>query len=77
VVEQLQELQRSAAEYAKRDGRLHPDDTFFAEQNARLVRNAERYYRSMFDNRQSSWNIRDRHLFSRSTCPAIRRDPAP
>jgi erythromycin esterase-like protein len=62
AVEQLVELQRSAAEYARLDGRLRPDDTFFAEQNARLVRNAERYYRSMFDSRQSSWNLRDRHM---------------
>jgi erythromycin esterase-like protein len=63
VVEQLAELRRSAAEYAQRDGRLEPDDLFFAEQNARLVRNAERYYRAMFGSRAESWNLRDQHMF--------------
>ncbi len=62
VVEQLVELRRSAAEYARRDGRLEPDDLFFAEQNARLVQNAERYYRAMFGSRVSSWNLRDHHM---------------
>ena len=37
-------------------------DLFFAEQNARLVRNAEAYYRSMFRGRNESWNLRDRHM---------------
>ena len=62
VVEQLTELRRSAADYARRDGRLEPDDLFFAEQNARLVRNAERYYRAMFGSRSASWNLRDQHM---------------
>jgi erythromycin esterase-like protein len=38
------------------------DELFFAEQNARLVKNAERYYRSMFQSRVSSWNLRDQHM---------------
>jgi erythromycin esterase-like protein len=63
VVEQLLELRRNAAQYAERDGAVAEDDYFFAEQNARLVRNAERYYRSMFQGRVSSWNIRDSHMF--------------
>jgi erythromycin esterase-like protein len=62
VVEQLVELRRSAVEYARRDGRVAADDLFFAEQNARVVANAERYYRAMFDDRASSWNLRDRHM---------------
>jgi len=62
VVEQLVELRRSATEYAHRDGRVEPDDLFFAEQNARLVQNAERYYRAMFGSRTASWNLRDRHM---------------
>jgi erythromycin esterase-like protein len=63
VVEQLAELRRSAADYARRDGRVAADDLFFAEQNARLVKNAERYYRAMFGSRVASWNLRDRHMF--------------
>jgi len=62
AVRQLVELRRSAAEYARRDGRLSPDDFFYAEQNARLVKNAEEYYRSMFRARALSWNLRDRHM---------------
>jgi erythromycin esterase-like protein len=62
VVNQLVELRRRAAEYASRDGRVAEDEFFFAEQNARLVRNAEEYYRSMFRGRTSSWNLRDRHM---------------
>jgi len=62
VVTQLVDLQRRRAEYASRDGRLARDDYFYAEQNARLVRNAEMYYRTMFRGRHESWNLRDRHM---------------
>ncbi|MGI9035853.1 MAG: erythromycin esterase family protein [Pyrinomonadaceae bacterium] len=62
AVSQLVELQRRAAEYANRDGFLAREDFFFAEQNARLVKNAEEYYRQMFRGRVSSWNLRDRHM---------------
>jgi erythromycin esterase-like protein len=62
VVEQLVELQRGATDYARRDGRMAEDEQFFAEQNARLVKNAEEYYRTMFRGRVSSWNLRDRHM---------------
>jgi erythromycin esterase-like protein len=62
VVSQLTELQQAAAEYAKRDGRFPPDAQFYAEQNARLVTNAERYYRAMFGSRVGSWNLRDKHM---------------
>lgn len=62
VVAQLVALQRAAGEYARRDGRVAADALFFAEQNARLVQNAERYYRAMFLSDESSWNLRDRHM---------------
>jgi len=62
VVAQLVELRRSAAEYARRDHGIPPDALFYAEQNARLVANAEEYYRAMFGSRASSWNLRDRHM---------------
>ena len=62
VVTQLIELRRGAEEYARRDGRIAVDDYFYATQNARLVMNAEKYYRSMFRGRVSSWNLRDRHM---------------
>jgi len=62
VVDQLLEIQRKAAEFLSRDGQRAADELFFAEQNARLVKNAESYYRSMFRGRASSWNLRDRHM---------------
>ncbi|MDH4131383.1 MAG: erythromycin esterase family protein [Gemmatimonadota bacterium] len=62
VVGQLVELRAAAAEYARRDGRLAPDDLFFAEQNAQVVATAEQYYRTMFQSNVASWNLRDRHM---------------
>src|SRR5574338_530275 len=47
VVDQLLEIHRRATEYVRLDGRVAMDDYFYAWQNAKLVRNAERYYRSM------------------------------
>src|ERR1700694_5012741 len=55
VLRQLVELRQHAADYAGKDGRA-ADEYFFAEQNARLVKNAEEYYRSMFRGRVESWN---------------------
>jgi erythromycin esterase-like protein len=62
AVGQLVELRRLATEYASRDGRVAADDFFFAEQNARLVKDAEEYYRTMFRGHESSWNLRDCHM---------------
>jgi len=62
VVEQLLDLQARIATIIASDGRLAEDQAFFAEQNARLVVNAERYYRSMFQRSASAWNLRDRHM---------------
>jgi erythromycin esterase-like protein/hypoxanthine phosphoribosyltransferase len=62
AVEQLVELQRHATEYSRLDG-LRADDEFFsAEQNARTVKDAETYYRTMFSPGVSSWNLRDTHM---------------
>jgi erythromycin esterase-like protein len=62
VIGVLVDLQRSAAAYAERDGRVARDEFFDAEQNARVVKNAEAYYRIMFLSDVSSWNLRDRHM---------------
>ena len=56
------ELRQKAGEFLRRDGEIAAEELFFAEQNARLVKNAEQYYRSMFRGRASSWNLRDRHM---------------
>eukprot|EP00698_Gefionella_okellyi_P025032 TRINITY_DN9032_c0_g1_i1.p1 TRINITY_DN9032_c0_g1~~TRINITY_DN9032_c0_g1_i1.p1 ORF type:complete len:534 (+),score=103.96 TRINITY_DN9032_c0_g1_i1:494-2095(+) len=38
------------------------DERFYAEQNARVVANAEKYYRAMFRGHVKSWNQRDTHM---------------
>ena len=62
VVAQLIELRRRADAYLRRDGWIAEDEFFFAEQNARLVRDAEEYYQQMYRSEVSSWNLRDRHM---------------
>jgi erythromycin esterase-like protein len=62
VVSQLVEMRRRAADLSQRDGRVEPDEFFHAEQNARLVMNAEEYYRNMFARGELSWNLRDSHM---------------
>ncbi len=62
VIAQLTDLRRRYGELMSRDGQIAEDEYFYAEQNARLVANAERYYRSMFRGRDESWNLRDEHM---------------
>lgn len=62
AVEQLVELRKAAQAYLERDGFVAQDEQFFAEQNARLVANAEEYYRAMFNRRVNTWNLRDQHM---------------
>ena len=62
VVAELVELRRRAADYARKDGRVASEQFFAAEQNARLVKNAEQYYRTMYEGDVSSWNLRDTHM---------------
>jgi erythromycin esterase-like protein len=62
VVAQLLELRRRAEVYLRRDGWVAEDEQFYAEQNARLVRDAEEYYHQMYRAEVSSWNLRDQHM---------------
>jgi erythromycin esterase-like protein len=62
VVDQLVELCSSAGQYARRLGTSERDATFAAQQNARVVRDAEEYYRTMVRGGPASWNLRDRHM---------------
>lgn len=62
VIDQLVELQRSGSALAATDGASSRDELFSAIENAQLVYDAERYYRTMFSGRVSSWNLRDRHM---------------
>ncbi len=62
VVAQLVELQQVSAQRVRHDGHSTHEAAFYAEQNARLVQNAEQYYRAMFYGSAASWNLRDRHM---------------
>ena len=59
VLEILRDLLARRLELTARDGAHFRD----AAQNARLVRNAEAYYRAMYRSSAESWNLRDRHMF--------------
>jgi protein-L-isoaspartate(D-aspartate) O-methyltransferase len=59
VVAMLRDMLNRRIEYSQRDG----DRFFDAAQNARLVANAERYYRVMYYGSVDSWNLRDQHMF--------------
>jgi erythromycin esterase-like protein len=62
VLDALNAILHNAATYARRDGAVAEDEYFFAEQNARIVANAERYYGAMLDDAASTWNMRDAHM---------------
>jgi protein-L-isoaspartate(D-aspartate) O-methyltransferase len=59
VVAMLRDLLGKRLDYVAHDG----ERFFDAAQNARLVADAERYYRFMYYGSAESWNLRDRHMF--------------
>jgi len=59
VVAMLRELQAKRLAYAAEDG----EEWLDAAANARLVKNAEAYYRAMYEGAAESWNLRDTHMF--------------
>ena len=62
VTRQLLEVRKRRDEISG-GGNFESDEAYFyAEQNARLAQNAERYYRTMFRSHVASWNIRDTHM---------------
>ncbi|MBX7157439.1 MAG: erythromycin esterase family protein [Verrucomicrobiae bacterium] len=62
VIKALLDLSQHQARYLSRDGYVAMSEYFSAEQNARLIKNAEHYYRAMFQAEVSSWNLRDTHM---------------
>jgi protein-L-isoaspartate(D-aspartate) O-methyltransferase len=56
------DLQKNREFYRETESAADRQQYFSAEQNARLVRNAERYYRTMNDARNDSWNQRDQNM---------------
>ena len=59
IIRILMDILEKRLEYSAQDG----DDFFDAAQNARVVANAERYYRLMYYGSHVSWNLRDQHMF--------------
>lgn len=59
VLEMLTDILRKRQHYTEYDGERFLD----AVQNARLVANAERYYRVMYYGSRESWNLRDHHMY--------------
>ena len=60
VVSALRDLLAKRLAYVGHDGERY----FDAVQNARLITNAERYYRVMYYGSRASWNLRDEHMFT-------------
>lgn len=58
VIKAFSEIQHQAYKYINGN----EEDYFCAMQNARVIKNAEEYYRSMYEDHISSWNVRDRHM---------------
>ena len=63
VARNLLTLLEKELAYSARDG----DEFFDALQNARLVADAEKYYRLMYYAAHESWNLRDQHMFDTLT----------
>lgn len=59
VTQSLMDMLHKQLDYVRNDG----DRFFDATQNARLVADAERYYRIMYYGAHHSWNLRDKHMF--------------
>lgn len=75
VTAQLLEMQRNGFSNETADATTTPGKAielsfFSAEQNARVVKNAEHYYRQMFGRRSVTWNVRDTHMMD--TIDAVR-----
>lgn len=60
VIDMLHELLVNRLDLEKQEDGSRYFDAF---QNARLIANAEEYYRNMYLGAQSSWNLRDSHMF--------------
>jgi erythromycin esterase-like protein len=71
VVDQLVSLLEARLETAASNG----EGLFDATQNARVIHAAERYYRSIYNGYEESWNLRDTHMFETLIRLLARRGP--
>ena len=63
----LQDLLKNRDHYRQSDRQANREEDrqryFTAVQNARIIRNGERYYRTMYYDNNDSWNQRDQNMF--------------
>ena len=62
AVDQLLDMLQQAEVHTRNGGLSSLDEELVAQQNARVVRKAEQYYRAMFGGRADTWNLRDNHM---------------
>lgn len=61
VIAELKKLEALEWQLVK-DNKATAQDTFYLTQNARVIKNSESYYRSLFINEVNNWNLRDTHM---------------
>src|SRR5690606_28126398 len=62
AVDQLLDMIQKAELHVRGGGLSALDEELVAQQNARVVRKAEQYYRAMFGGHADTWNLRDNHM---------------
>jgi erythromycin esterase-like protein/predicted phosphoribosyltransferase len=62
VASQLAESRAKEADELTSHGQAAADEYFFAEQNTRLMKNAEAYYRDLLGANASPWNLQAQHM---------------
>lgn len=70
ITAQLMDMHGKGYQVIDEQDLMGDEEAFGAAQNAKLVRAAEEYYRTMFHGRPNSWNLRDQHMFE--TLEALR-----
>ncbi len=61
VIKELKELETLEWRLIE-EKKVSSDEIFFLIQNARVIKNSEKYYRSLFINEINNWNLRDSHM---------------
>jgi erythromycin esterase-like protein len=62
VLKQMLEHHVKTMSEEKGNNELESEESFYAMENAKIVREAEKYYRHMFEGGEITWNIRDTHM---------------
>lgn len=61
VIIQLKKLEEMEWQFVQNKN-VSAQDAFYLTQNARVIKNSESYYRSLFINEVNNWNLRDTHM---------------